>query len=315
MDTNKDLQEQRHPSAITPDELDALKAADPAAFDEDEAVAGTAAPAPVPATGDGAATAAAADDQVDPELLKAVAGDDTTDDDSGMVDKRAFNGLRAELIQTRAELKAVKQAQEASAAPPPSRDFDAELRDLRNRYENDGELSDEEYDAARASLMREQVKLELQQELQQEAAKQGQAQANAAWQEKIAAWEGQHADFLSNTIRRNTVATLFDTLGGDASLSDDELIARVEREAFEAFNYRPTTAAAPAPGGNPHARRNAADAAAAAAASAAPASLSAGTGNRGGPDSGIDLGAIKQGDFSKLPKAEQEKLLGEGALD
>ena len=36
MDTNKDLQEQRHPSALSADELEALKASDPTAFDEDE---------------------------------------------------------------------------------------------------------------------------------------------------------------------------------------------------------------------------------------------------------------------------------------
>lgn len=309
MDTNKDLQEQRHPSALSADELEALKASDPTAFDEDE--------------DEGEAAA----DTPDPELLKAVAGDeapaaaaaaDDGDADGGTVDKRAFNGLLAELRQTREELKAVKQAQEASAAAAPAakaRDFEAELRDLRNRYENEGELSDEEYDAARASLLRDQVKLEVQQEFQQEAAKHGQAQAQAAWQERIAAWEGQHADFLANTIRRNTVSNLFESLGADASLSDDELIKRVEKEAFEAFNYQPKTAAAAPAAGNPHAQRNATDAAAASAASAAPPPPSAGTGNRGGPDSGIDLTAIKQGDFSKLPKAEQEKLLGEGALD
>lgn len=308
MDTNKDLQEQRHPSALSADELEALKASDPTAFDEDED------------------EGEAADDTPDPELLKAVAGDeapavaaaaDDGDADGGTVDKRAFNGLLAELRQTREELKAVKQAQEASAAAAPAahaRDFEAELRDLRNRYENDGEMSDEEYDAARASLLRDQVKLEVRQEFQQEATKQGQAQAQAAWQEKISAWEARHADFLGNTIRRNTVSSLFETLGADASLSDEELIARVEKEAFEAFNYQPKADAAP-PVANQHAQRNAADAAAAAAASAAPPPPSAGTGNRGGPDSGIDLNAIKQGDFSKLPKAEQEKLLGEGALD
>ena len=58
MDTNKDLQEQRHPSALSADELEALKASDPTAFDEDED------------------EGEAADDTPDPELLKAVAGDE-----------------------------------------------------------------------------------------------------------------------------------------------------------------------------------------------------------------------------------------------
>ena len=69
----------------------------------------------------------------------------------------------------------------------------------------------------------------------------------AAWESQIlAAWESLHADFLGNTIRRNTVSSLFETLGADASLSDEELIARVEKEAFEAFNYQPKAAAAAA---------------------------------------------------------------------
>lgn len=294
----------KHPTALSEDELKAMRESDPAAFDED---------------GDAGDTATTVGTVAVDSAQAAPAEQDDTD--AGTVDKRAFNGLLAELRETREELKVVKQAQQQAqqqaqpAAPVAQvRDFDVELKELRSRYEDEGEMSDDEYEAARAALMREQVKLEMRQEFQQEAAKQGQAQAQAAWQEKIQAWEAQHADFLSNTIRRNTVSSLFDSLGNDPAITDDELIARVEKEAFDAFNYQPKTTAG-ASAANPHAQRNAADAAAASAASAAPPAMSAGTGNRGGPASSVDMSAIKLGDFSKLPKAEQEKLLGEGALD
>lgn len=136
-------------------------------------------------------------------------------------------------------------------------------------------------------------------------------QATQSWESTLTAWKTANADFLSNPIRQQAVAGLIETLGADANLSDEDLLKKVEEAAFEAFNWNKQ----PATPANQHAARNAADAAAAARASSAPASpADVGVGSRGGPSQSIDLENLKPGEFSKLPKAEQEKLLGEGAL-
>lgn len=288
-------EESKHPSAMTEEERQALVASDPEAFDEDE-------------PGDKTGQAEDAD-------ASAEGGDDAKP-----VDQRAFNGVLSDLRDTRKELSAaqreLQEMREKFAEPPQvERNFDEERAALKARYD-DGDLDYDQYEEEKEALLLEQAEARALAKLaqQQQAAAEQQASSaaaeqQAAWNEKVGAWVNANKDFMSNPVRANAVRDLIGQLGQDVTLSDDELLAAVETAAFEAFNWQ-----APA---KQHAARNAADAAAASKASATPPSLSAGVGvgGRGSGETGIDLGAIKPGTFSKLPKAEQERLLGEGALD
>lgn len=298
-------EDSKHPSAMTEEERQALVASDPDAFDEEAAD-----------------TAEPKVDEPDdkPDQTDDAGASAESDDDVKPVDQRAFNGVLSDLRDTRKELSAaqreLQELREKFAEPPQvERDFDAEKAALKAKYD-DGGLDDSQYEEAKEALLLEQAEARALAKLaqQQQAAAERQASSaaaeqQAAWDEKIGAWVSANKDFMSNPFRANAVRDLIGQLGQDVTLSDDELLAAVETAAFEAFNWQ-----APA---KQHAARNAADAAAASKASATPPSLAAGVGvgGRGSGETGIDLGALKPGTFSKLPKAEQERLLGEGALD
>lgn len=293
----------KHPSAMTDEERAALIASDPDAFDEERADAVTSG---------------------EPEGEGKAVGEDAPkpdDDDAKPVDQRAFNGVLAELRELRqSEREAKRELQELRekfAAPAePERDFDAERAALKEKLEN-GDIDDDQYQEAKDALLVEQAELravaryeqQRQAQVRQQIEQQAQQQAQS-WNQKIGAWVEQNQDFMANPIRADAVAGLIQKLGADPNVTDDDLLKQVESAAFDAFNW--TAAATPAP--NKHAGRNAADAAAAAAASAAPPAITGGVGNRV-TASGIDLTSLKPGTFSSLPKADQERLLGEGALD
>ncbi|WP_339830301.1 hypothetical protein, partial [uncultured Arenimonas sp.] len=152
-----------------------------------------------------------------------------------------------------------------------------------------------------------------------------QQRAQENWNRKVAVWSGQHSEFLANGLRRNLVNQLFEQYSTEnPSLSDEELIAKVEKDAFEAFNYTPAASAGQDAGGaagaaagaagaskpdNPHAARNAADARAQAAASGTPTPITGGQGDRSAHQE-IDLSKMKPGQFGALPKETQDKLMG-----
>lgn len=305
------LEHDKHPSSLSDAERDALVASDPDAFDEER-----------PASPDPAATPADADQPADGAAAAATPAADG-DDDSKPVDKRAFNGVLSELRDLRqSEREARRELQELRekfAAPPaPDRDFDAEKAELKAKFDN-GDMLEDEYQEAREALILEQAearavaKLEAQSKAQAEAAaKAVQAQSNQDWDAQMNAWVAANADFCANPLRVQALATLAQTIGADPKLTHEQVIAQMEKDAFEAFNWKRAPAAAA-----DHSARNAADAAAAAKASATPPPLSAGVGvgGRGSGETGVDLSSLKPGQFSKLPKAEQVRLLGEGAID
>ena len=306
----------KHPSDMSADERAALVASDPAAFDEDDAVD------TATATGDETNDTPA---ETDAGNATAAADDAAADDDTAKpVDQRAFNGVLSDLRDTRAELSAAQRELQAlrekfnAAEAPPARDFAAERKALKEKFD-DGELDDDDYQEQREALLLEEAeqkalaKFTAQQQQQRTAQQQSQAdQVAADWDAKLKAWMTDNSEFCSNPLRVDALGTLIQTLGADTSLSNEDLLKAVEAKAFEAFNWEKPGAAAR------HAGRNAADAAAAARASATPPSLSAGVGvgARGsGEGGGVDMEHMKPGQFSKLPRAEQERLLGEGALD
>lgn len=300
---------EKHPTAMTEEERAALVASDPDAFDEERADAVTSGEPE-----DGEPQPAQA---VDTPKEDAGAQED---DDAKPVNQRAFNGVLAELRELRqSEREAKRELQELRekfSPPEQERDFDEERKALKAKLD-EGALDDEQYEAAKEALLLEQAEARavarLVAQQQEAAARQAQsvaAEQQATWNSKISAWAEANQDFLKNPLRYQAVQTLIQQMGQDASLSDDELLVQVEAAAFDAFNWTGKAKTEP----NKHAGRNAADAAAAAAASAAPPAITGGVGNRG-TASGIDLASLKPGTFSSLPKADQERLLGEGALD
>ncbi len=84
---------------------------------------------------------------------------------------------------------------------------------------------------------------------------------------------------------------------------------RAGRVAFAMLAYTPKGAPQSEPPKGKAAARNASDAKAQAAAAATPAPLSGGMGDRG-REVAIDLDNMKPGDFKKLSKEDQNRLLG-----
>jgi|GEM_PF-1337689 len=216
-----------------------------------------------------------------------------------------INGLLNELRHTREELKALRAQQQAQAKSTPVRDFAAEKAHLQKQWE-DGELDSQAYQEQREALILEQAQhLAAAQFQQLQQQQQQQAQAHA-WQQIIGPWEEKHAEFLANPIRRNAVNELIAALDSDPNtrLSDQELLAKVEAAAFEAFNWQPQAATAQAT------PRSLATARALAAASATPPPPIRGAGSAL-TAAGINLETLRPGQFSKLPPHVQKELLGD----
>lgn len=228
-----------------------------------------------------------------------------------MIPKPRLDEELAKNEDLRRRLSALEARDKARFEPLPDRDFAAERKAIYKQY-TDGDLELDERDeklAELGALQSEHIAtnrfVELQKSQQVIAAKD-------SWDSKALAWETKHADFLSNDIRKDAVQALITKLS-PSGLGDDELLAEVERQAFEAFGYK-TAAKEPEPvvPVNPHAARNAADAKAIASASNTPSPLTGGTGDRS-LDVGVDLNTMKLGDFKKLSKEQQAKMLGEDA--
>ena len=252
---------------------------------------------------------------------------------AAMIPKARFDEVLGKAKDLERRVEEMEQRNKAMAAPASDRDFAKESEALKEKLDTGTEVLLKKYEDADIELPELQRELnKLQAEYQngmreigvaearygalsavhEQSQKAAIDQATQSWESTLTAWKTSNADFLSNPIRQQAVASLIESLGADANLSDEDLLKKVEEAAFEAFNWSKQAAPAPA---NPHAARNAADAAAAARASAAPASAAeVGVGSRGGPSQSVDLENLKPGEFSKLPKAEQERLLGEGAL-
>jgi len=314
---------QPHPSTMTDEEKAALIASDPSAFDEDDA----------PSRSLEADTNDAGDDAgAKTDTGETVAAGDAGDDDSAdMIPKARFNEMLGRAKDAEAKL-AAQEAAAAAAAAEPTRNvaeefaaaeavYDARNAELLEQYEAT-DISFTEFHAEQAKALkaynatnRELSKLEAVQTARQEQARIESEKANQSWQTTVTAWREANAEFLGNAIRYNAVAALIDEIGKDGSLSDTELLAKVEAQAYEAFNWQGArTETGKQAQATPHATRNATDARAASSASAQPGQITGGVGARGAPTGKIDLSTLKPGEFSKQSKAEQEKLLGEGAV-
>lgn len=345
-----------HPNSLSDEQKAEMRAADPAAFDDDEGDANAAAgektaeelaaeAAAAGKTDEGktepteeekaAAAAAAAGtgaeltDEQKAAAAAGVAAGKTTEEIAAelaaggdKVDKKAFDGVLADLRATRDEVKELKAFKNTiSQAPAAPKDFDAEFKSIQKQYD-DGDLTLDERLAAERALGREEAQYTALVTVHQANNANALTAAENDWTQQVNAWSKENAEFLSNPIRKDAVGRLMDQLGADASLSNEALLEKVQAAAFEAFNWKPEPVKATdkengkgGDGKDPHADRRAANAAATAAASAVPGNLNGGVGGRGGPEKVVDLDNVKPGTFSKnLTEEQQEKLLGEGAL-
>ena len=337
-----------HPNSLSDEQKAEMRAADPAAFDDDEGDANAAAgektaeelaaeAAAADKTDEGkteeekaaaaaaaAATGAELTDEQKAAAAAGVAAGKTTEEIAAelaaggdKVDKKAFDGVLADLRATRDEVKELKAFKNTiSQAPAAPKDFDAEFKSIQKQYD-DGDLTLDERLAAERALGREEAQYTALVTVHQANNANALTAAENDWTQQVNAWSKENAEFLSNPIRNDAVRRLMDQLGADPSLSNEQLLEKVQAAAFEAFNWKtePVTPADKVDGKDPHASRRAANAAAAASASAVPGQLNGGVGGRGGPEKVVDLDNVKPGSFSKsLTKEQQEKLLGEGAL-
>lgn len=240
------------------------------------------------------------------------AGGTGADDDK--VDRKAFNGVVADLRATREELKAYKAQQSAAStlAMPEARDFKAEKAALREKWDA-GDIDTDEYNDKRDELTvaESEYRAELKfHSLQQAHAKQ---QADSDWAKAISTWQQDNADFLANPLRSSAVNQVLAALEADpatANLPNEELIARAQDIAFEAFNWKREPAADPAATGTQPNARAVAAAHAASAASATPPFPGRGAGSALTANQ-VKLEELKPGDFGKLPANVQKELLEE----
>lgn len=313
-----------HPLNMSADDLKATMArldnedadADADAAGDDDAAAGAAA-GQGEGEGEGAAAAAAGDagkGEGGEGGEGAGAGEGDEGDDKRTVSLSAFNGLLAEVRELREERKAFKAQQAALLEAPTDRDFAAERAALKEQWEN-GDIDTDTYNDKRDALVLEQAdhrvaaRMYQAQQAQEKAAAE---QATQAWNAKVQSWEKDNADFLANPLRRKAVNDLLAALDADPAnrMTDEELLAEVQKQAFDAFNWQGTAQAPAAAAPNPMAQRNANNARAAAAASAAPPAIAGGVSNASVAAS-INLEDMKPGEFKKLAKDVQQQLLGE----
>lgn len=314
-----------NPHRITDEQLAALRAADPDAFDDadDEPGSGQADPiaAEAGAADVGVGTAAAA------SARSAVP----------MIPKPRLDEVLNRVSELERQLRDRDARDAAVGSALQARDFAAEREQIKAQWDSetaalkkqwdDGDLDADEYHDQRDALT---VKYgELGNALTVEEARHVvvtervasrqqavQEAAQTRWNEKIAGWVAANEAFMANPIRKKAVADLLITLDseGDNALDDDALIALMQEQAFEAFGWSAPVARAATPPADARTAalqaRQAAAARAAAAASAAPPQVAGGAGT-GSREVSVDLEQLKPGEFKRLPESTQRALLGE----
>lgn len=250
----------------------------------------------------------------DPEAVAAdPAKDDATGDDD-KVDRKALNGVLNDLRITRDELKALKASQQAYTALPDARDFKAERAALKEQWDA-ADLDTDEYNDARDSLVLEEAEHRAAvrfHSMQQQAAKDA---ATNEWSQSVTGWEKANADFLANPIRRKAVSDLLEAFDTDPNnkMTNEELLAKVQEQAFEAFNWQGAPAALETTEQTPAQARMASSARAAAAASGAPPSLAGGV-STSAMSTKLNLeGAAADPSKYKAAKQAVDTVLGEEA--
>lgn len=301
------------PEAKTAEEIAALQASDPAAFDLDD----------VPEQTDDDKAAAelaekeAADKAADEAAAKAEADKAEEAKKADVIPKGRFNEALRERDAERQRADALA-AELAALKAGPAINYDEEITSLKEKWDNDEfEGTLDEFIAARDALLVQKTEADARAKFQQE---QAERDVNA----KLEAWDKDARSFVDSNerykdeaelARLNEALAIQFARNPNGSHADWLIGADKHVQAMAIVEGRAQPAAAPAAATDPNAERNKADAQASAKASAAPKVVAGGVSSAGGPVGNIDMASLKPGQFSKLPKDQQEAALGgAGAL-
>ena len=273
------------PSHKTEEELAALRAADPAAFDDD-----------VPDDIE-------ADEAAEAERLAAEKAEAETKKPD-MIPKGRLNEVLAERDRERERAEALAAELEALKKGPPV-DYAAEVKALDEAWNNDEfDGSHEEYIAKRDGLIVARAEQDAIQRYEQTQAERQAQKAAEQWATTANAFVEAHPEYRDPAAKGELEAALHGVFAKFPDASDADKLDRAHKIVL-AMNGR----AEEAPKG-PNADRNKADAQLAAKASAQPPSINGGVSSAGGPIGNVDFSNMKPGTFSKLSKDQQAAALG-----
>lgn len=302
------------PETKSAEEIAALRASDPAAFDLDEAPEQSEEAKAAKEASDKAADEAATKEAAEKAEAEKAAEEAKKSD---VIPKGRFNEALRERDAERQRADALAAELEALKKGPPV-DYTEEIQKLDAKWNSDDDFdgSHADYLAQRDALLAAKVEADARAKFQQE-----QAQRDA--EARLAAWDKDARSFVDSNDRykdADELARFNEALEIQFARNPNGTHAEwltaadklVQAMAIAEGRAPATTPAAPA---DPNAARNAADAQAAAKASAAPKAIEGGVSSAGGPIANIDMANLKPGQFSKLSKDQQEAALGgPGAL-
>ena len=286
------------PSHKTDEELAALRAADPAAFDDD---------VPNDIEADKAAEAERlAAEKAEAEKAEAERAEAEAKKPD-MIPKARLNEVLAERDREReraeqlaAELESLKKG--------PAVDYDAEVKSLDAAWNGDDfDGTHAEYMEKRDALIVARAEQDAIQRYEQTLAEREAQKAAEQWATVANAFVEAHPEYRDASAKVELEAALHGVFAKFPDASDADKLDRAHKIVL-AMNGKVESAA-------PVSGRDKADAQAAARASAQPPAISGGVSSAGGPAGNIDMQKLKPGQFSKLSKDQQEALLGgPGAL-
>lgn len=281
------------PSHKTEEELAALRAADPAAFDDD---------VPDVIEADDAAEAErAAAEKAEAEKAEAERAEAEAKKPD-MIPKGRLNEVLAERDRERERAEQLAAELEALKKGPPV-DYAAEVAALDASWNNDEfDGTHAEYMAKRDGLIVARAEQDAIQRYEQTIAEREAQKAAEQWATAANAFVEAHPEYRDASAKGELEAALHGVFAKFPDGSDADKLDRAHKIVL-AMNGK-------AESETPVSGRDKADAQAAARASAQPPAISGGVSSAGGPIGNVDFSNMKPGQFSKLSKDQQAAALG-----
>lgn len=278
------------PNHKTEEELAALRAADPAAFDDD---------VPDVIEADEAAEAERlAAEKADAEKAEAEAKK------PDMIPKGRLNEVLAERDRERERAEQLAAELDALKKGPPV-DYAAEVKALDDAWNSDEfDGSHEDYMAKRDGLIVARAEQDAIQRYEQTLTEREAQKAAAQWATVANAFVESHPEYRDAAAKMELEAALHGVFAKFPDASDADKLVRAHKIVL-AMNGKSEEAPKA-----PNADRNKADAQLAAKASAQPPAINGGVSSAGGPIANVDFANMKPGTFSKLTKDQQAAALG-----
>lgn len=278
------------PNHKTEEELAALRAADPAAFDDD---------VPDVIEADKAAEAERlAAEKADAEKAEAEAKK------PDMIPKGRLNEVLAERDRERERAEQLAAELDALKKGPPV-DYAAEVAALDASWNDDQfDGTHAEYMAKRDGLIVARAEQDAIQRYEQTLAEREVQKAAEQWATVANAFVEAHPEYRDASAKGELEAALHGVFAKFPDASDADKLVRAHKIVL-AMNGKSEEAPKA-----PNADRNKADAQLAAKASAQPPAINGGVSSAGGPIANVDFANMKPGTFSKLTKDQQAAALG-----